>query len=170
MATILIVDDELDCRKPLATLLKCEGYEIEEAVNGLQGLEALGRRKFDLVLLDLKMPGVDGVQMLQAMRKQERWAKLPVFMVTAQHDSVMLTRARQIGFQEYIFKGDTPFMKLLELVKRHLGEAFTPRRRGRKPKIRPEAAQVVQKPASVTRARERWQATKLAYQFLNSED
>ena len=169
MATILIVDDEVDCRRPLVTLLKCEGYEIEEAVNGLQGLEALARRKFDLVLLDLKMPGVDGVQMLQAMRKQERWAKLPVFMVTAHHDSAMLVRARKIGFQEYIFKGDTPFMKLLELVKRHLGEAFTPRRRGRKPKIRPELAQAPQKPASVQRARQRWEETKRAFELLTSD-
>ena len=148
MATILIVDDERDCRRPLAMLLKHEGYEIHEASNGLEGMEALNRQDYDLVLLDLVMPIVNGVHMLQAIRNQKKWAHLPVFLVTAQHDSQMLINARIIGIQEYIFKGDTPFMKLLELVKRHLKEAFTPRRRGRKPKIRPQVEQpgTMQKP------------------------
>jgi len=147
MATILIVDDDRDCRRPLAMLLKHEGYEIHEASNGLEGMEALNRRDYDLVLLDLVMPVVNGVNMLQAIRNQPRWKNLPVFLVTAQHDSQMLTNARAIGIQEYIFKGDTPFMKLLELVKRHLKESFTPRRRGRKPKIRPQVEQTaMQKP------------------------
>jgi two-component system chemotaxis response regulator CheY len=141
MATILIVDDEVDCRRPLATLLKCEGYEVHEAGNGLEGMEALNRRDYDMVLLDLAMPVMDGVQMLQGIRKQAKWANLPVFLVTAQHETQLLRNARAIGIQEYIFKGDTPFMKMLELIKRHLGEAFTPRRRGRKPKPRPEVVQ-----------------------------
>jgi two-component system chemotaxis response regulator CheY len=138
MATILIVDDEANCRKPLAMLLKCEGYDIMEARDGLEGLQRLGEVPTDLVLLDMTMPGVDGVTMLQAIRKRRDWANLPVLLVTGEHDPEMLRKAATVGVQEYIFKGDTPFSKMLELIKRHLGEHHIPKRRGRKPKHRPD--------------------------------
>jgi CheY-like chemotaxis protein len=134
MATILIVDDEADCRRPLAALLKHEGYEITEARDGLEGLQRLSEKKIDLVLLDMLMPGVDGITMLQALRKQPQFQSLPVLLVTGVHDPEMLRKARNIGCQEYIFKGDTPFARMLELIKRHLGEHHVPKRRGRKPK------------------------------------
>ena len=79
MATILIIDDELDCRRPLATLLKCEGYEVHEACDGQEGLDALRRRSYDLVLLDLAMPVMDGVQMLTAMRADPKIAGCGAF-------------------------------------------------------------------------------------------
>ena len=141
MATILIVDDEVECRRPLAALLKYEGYEITEARDGLEGLQRLSEKRHDLVLLDMMMPGVDGVTMLQAMRRREDCAKLPVLLVTGAHDPRMLNKAREIGVQEYIFKGDTPFSTMIALIKRHLGEHHVPKRRGRKPKSpRPETA------------------------------
>src|SRR5688572_21788759 len=64
MATILIVDDEQDCRRPLATLLGHEGYRIVQAADGLEGLARLREEKVDLILLDMIMPGVDGLAML----------------------------------------------------------------------------------------------------------
>jgi len=141
MATILIVDDEVDCRRPLAALLKHEGYEISEARDGLEGLQRLSEKHHDLVLLDMIMPGVDGVTMLQALRRREDYRGVPVLLVTGVHDPELLNKARAIGVQEYIFKGDTPFARMLELIKRHLGEHHVPKRRGRKPKPRPETAQ-----------------------------
>jgi two-component system chemotaxis response regulator CheY len=146
MATILIVDDEVHCRKPLATLLKCEGYTITEARDGLEGLERLRKEGADLVLLDMTMPGVDGVTMLQAIRRQDEWAKIPVLLCTGEHDPVMLRKCALLGVQEYIFKGDTPFSRMLELIKRHLGEHHVPKRRGRKPKNRPDGTAPVPKP------------------------
>ena len=146
MATILIVDDEVNCRKPLATLLKCEGYTITEARDGLEGLQRLGEQGADLVLLDMTMPGVDGVTMLQAIRRREDWAKLPVLLCTGEHDPAMLRMCAKVGVQEYIFKGDTPFSRMLELIKRHLGEHHVPKRRGRKPKNRPDGSAPVPKP------------------------
>src|SRR5438045_8263855 len=121
MATILIVDDEVDCRRPLAALLEFEGYTIKQASDGLEGLQKLSEFGADLVLLDMLMPGVDGITMLQAIRKQARWAQLPVLLVTGAHDPQKLQKAKMVGVQEYIFKGDTPFSRMLELIKRHLG-------------------------------------------------
>jgi two-component system chemotaxis response regulator CheY len=138
MATILIVDDEADCRRPLAALLTHEGYEVTQARDGLEGLQRLNEKKHDLVLLDMIMPGVDGVTMLQAVRRRPEWVNLPVLLVTGYHEPELLNKAKAIGVQEYIFKGDTPFSRMLELIKRHLGEHHVPKRRGRKPKVRPE--------------------------------
>jgi two-component system chemotaxis response regulator CheY len=151
MATILNVDDEADCRRPLAALLKHEGYEITEARDGLEGLQRLAEKKIDLVLLDMLMPGVDGITMLQALRKNPAYQNLAVLLVTGVHDPDLLRRARNIGVQEYIFKGDTPFARMLELIKRHLGEHHVPKRRGRKPKPRPDAPALQTKPAAPPR-------------------
>jgi CheY-like chemotaxis protein len=135
MANVLIVDDDPDCRRPLATLLSHEGYTVLQAGDGLEGLQRLREKPVDLILLDMIMPGVDGIAMLQAVRKDPRFAKIPVLLVTASHDPRKLAKAMALGVQEYLFKGDVPFSRILELVKRHLGEFHIPRRRGRKPKV-----------------------------------
>jgi CheY-like chemotaxis protein len=134
MPRILVVDDEAACRLPLVRLLQIEGYEVEQATDGLEALQRLEESKCDLVLLDLLMPGMDGITFIEHARADVRYAGLPIFLVTAVHDSGMLTRARGMGIQQYLFKGDVPFMRMLELIKTQLGEDFTPVRRGRRPK------------------------------------
>ena len=134
MPTILIVDDELDCRSPLARLLQIEGYQIAQASDGLEALQRIEEQKIDLILLDLLMPRLDGVGFLERMRADARFKETPVFLVTAVHDPKMLGRAKNLGITEYLFKGDVPFMRMLELIKKTLGEPYTPIRRGRRPK------------------------------------
>ena len=167
MATILIVDDEFSCRAPLATLLEREGYQIVQAANGFEGLQKLKASAVNLIMLDLLMPGVDGVTMLQAIRKNEKTRNIPVILVTAFHDPRTHARVRSIGYQEYIFKGDVPFSTLLGMVKKHLGEHHVPKRRGRKPKVRPELAQQGNPPARprtvIPALAERLRSLKLDY-------
>jgi DNA-binding response OmpR family regulator len=173
MAAILIVDDEADCRKPLAALLRHEGYDVSEARDGLEGLQRLGEARHDLVILDMMMPGVDGVTMLQTMRRNAAWADTPVLMVTGMHEPEMLRKARTIGVQEYLFKGDCPFARMLELIKRHLGEHHVPKRRGRKPKNpRPPEPLPSQK---ADRPQDKWRRSiprslQLEFEFLDADD
>jgi CheY-like chemotaxis protein len=134
MPNILIVDDESDCRSPLARLLQIEGYQIAQASDGLEALQRIEEQKTDLILLDLLMPRLDGVGFLERLRADARFKDVPVFLVTAVHDPKMLNRAKQLGITEYLFKGDVPFMRMLELIKKTLGEPYTPIRRGRRPK------------------------------------
>jgi len=134
MATILIIDDEPACRLPLSRLLQIEGYDVKQAGDGLEALQRLDEQKTDLILLDLLMPRMDGVAFLERLRADARYAQLPVFLVTANHDPVMLDKAKSLGIQQYLFKGDIQFARMLELVKTALGEPFTPVRRGRRPK------------------------------------
>jgi len=134
MPRILLVDDESACRLPLARLLQIEGYEIVQAADGAEALQRLEESACDLVLLDLIMPGMDGITFIERARADIRLSGLPIFLLTAVHDSRVLARARSLGIQQYLFKGDVPFMRMLELIKTQLGEAYTPVRRGRRPK------------------------------------
>ena len=134
MPTILIVDDELACRHPLARLLQLENYTIVQAADGLEALQRLDEQPVDLILLDLLMPKLDGVGFLERMRANPTHAKTAVFLVTAVHDPKMLSRAKDLDIAQYLFKGDVPFTRLLELIKKQLNEPYTPIRRGRRPK------------------------------------
>ena len=139
MPTILIVEDEVTCRLPLTRLLQIEGYDVVEAGDGLEALQRLDERRVDLILLDMVMPRMGGIEFLERVRADGKHVSIPTFLVTAYHDPAMLGRAKELGIEQYLFKGDVPFMRMLELIKRQLGEPFTPVRRGRKPKNpRPE--------------------------------
>src|ERR1051326_9029471 len=73
--TVLIVDDESEIRESLQTLLEMEGFEVETAVSGEEGLSQMADRPFDLVLLDLTLPGRNGMEILseiRAHRSEER--------------------------------------------------------------------------------------------------
>jgi len=134
MPTILIVDDEHACRHPLARLLQLENYQIVQAADGLEALQRLDEQRVDLILLDLLMPRLDGVGFLERMRADGKYREVPVFLVTAVHDPKMLSQAKDLGIAQYLFKGDVPFTRLLELIKKQLNEPYTPIRRGRRPK------------------------------------
>src|SRR5215470_18874004 len=78
---ILIIDDEAEIRESLQTLLEFEGYDVEAAANGEEGIAKLGDRSFDLVLLDLALPGRSGIEILPEIRSID--PQISVIMITA---------------------------------------------------------------------------------------
>src|ERR1051325_4547274 len=78
---VLIIDDEAEIRESLQTLLELEGYEVETASTGNEGLSHAGDRPFDLVLLDLALPDKNGLNVLAELH--ERDSQLPVIVITA---------------------------------------------------------------------------------------
>lgn len=80
MAKILLVDDDPGVRASLADVLNERGYEVAEATDGNDGLRALGREAFDLVVLDILMPGREGIETIREIRK--KWAALPVLAIS----------------------------------------------------------------------------------------
>jgi DNA-binding response OmpR family regulator len=101
---VLIVDDNEDVRRILGLRLQNAGFDVEEASDGAQGLEAVRRTRINLVLLDLVMPGMDGFRFLEELRSGSQ-AKPPVVVVTQYDDVESRNRALSLGATEYVSKG-----------------------------------------------------------------
>ena len=112
---ILVVDDEELIRALLLELLTSEGYEVTAAVDGEQALELLETERFDLVMTDLIMPGLDGVEVLLHAKRIE--ADRPVVVMTGQAPIETVARLTESGADDYIAK---PFdlEKVKEIVAR----------------------------------------------------
>jgi DNA-binding NtrC family response regulator len=99
---VLIIDDEAEIRESLQTLLEFEGYEVEAAANGSQGLSKLGDRPFDLVLLDLALPDRNGLELLPEIRAID--PQISVIMITAYGTVEDAVRAMQSGAANFLQK------------------------------------------------------------------
>ncbi len=99
---ILIIDDEAAIRESLETLLSLEGYAIDTAVNGEEGLSRIEHESYDLVLLDLALPGKNGLEILGLIR--ERQQSLPVIMITAYGKVDNVVDAIRTGAQNFVQK------------------------------------------------------------------
>ena len=103
-ARILIVDDIADNRTILLRRFQRQGFEVVEADSGLKALELIDSQEFDLVLLDVMMPGIDGVETLKRIRSQRSASTLPVIMVTAKSESENVVEALGLGANDYVTK------------------------------------------------------------------
>lgn len=83
MRTVLLVDDEYAIVEAVKELLEIEGYRVVTATNGESALRELERAQPDVVVTDVMMPFVDGLELLRRMRADARWARLPVVLVSA---------------------------------------------------------------------------------------
>lgn len=101
----LVVDDFSTMRRIIRNLLKELGYSnVDEAEDGQSALGKLKRDNFDFVITDWNMPGMDGLQLLQAVRADDSLSKLPVLMVTAEAKKENIIAAAQSGASGYIVK------------------------------------------------------------------
>lgn len=98
---VLLVDDN---SKYLKDALPFYGYEVETACDGIQALKALGKKVFDIVLLDVMMPNMDGWQTLKAIRSSEDTKHLPVIMLTAVNEDQKMVSGLKNGADDYIVK------------------------------------------------------------------
>jgi DNA-binding response OmpR family regulator len=117
---VLIVDDESDIRTLLRAVLTVSGYVVEDARDGLEAVERLAEREFDLVISDIYMPNMDGMQLLKHMRENE--LKMPVVIVTASTAEKDILEGYNWGANYYITK---PFdnEQLLDIVNSLTGKS-----------------------------------------------
>ena len=108
MPTILVVDDAKTMRDTLRDLLAPHGFDIYEADNGESGLDMLGKQAIDLVISDLNMPGMDGIETLQRLRALPGCASLPVIAMTADATEAHRKRYLAAGMNGYLAKPLTP--------------------------------------------------------------
>ncbi len=101
-ATILVVDDEENTREGLSKILEKEGYNVEMAANGKEAMSLLKRQGFDLVITDMRMPLMDGLEVLREIKKMDEG--IGVIMITAFGEVESYLEAMNMGAFEYINK------------------------------------------------------------------
>ncbi len=101
---ILVIDDERLLVKSTAMALRLRGYEAVEALDGTSGIAAALREKPDLILLDIMMPGMDGWQVLKALREKEETGSIPILVFTAKEYSNGTTIADTNGADGFVPK------------------------------------------------------------------
>jgi|GEM_PF-530203 len=154
MSRILIVDDEPDMRLAVRNVLKLRGYEISEAGDGPTALEMAREHRPDLVLLDMRLPGMDGIEVLDGLKKIDD--TVPVVMITGYGHIQSAVDVMKLGASEYLQK---PFenAQLVETVKRFVQGPPQPQRVP--PAPRAEAAAPVTAPAPVPQPERRQPAS-----------
>jgi len=103
-STILIVEDEPDIRELLEYTLKREGYRVYVASDGLVGLSEARRRVPDLLLLDLMLPGLDGLEICRRLKQDSSTRSVPIVMVTAKGDEADVVLGLSLGADDYVSK------------------------------------------------------------------
>ena len=105
---VLIVEDDADIRELIRYNLAQEGFLVEEAVDGAQALERVRRRVPDLMVLDLMLPGMPGLQVCRQMRAERETAHLPILIVTAKGTEVDKVLGLEMGADDYVVKPFSP--------------------------------------------------------------
>jgi CheY-like chemotaxis protein len=139
MAKILLVDDEEDILTLVAGILKKEGYETESALSGKDALSLLQEKKFDLLLLDLMMPDMDGFEVCKEMQANPDTKNIPVIVVTVKGDFGSIETAYKCSpVKNYITK---PFERknLLNIISQVLGKEEAQLKSAKPPKPLREA-------------------------------
>jgi sigma-B regulation protein RsbU (phosphoserine phosphatase) len=108
-ASVLVVDDVAENRDLLVRRLKRLGIaDVEQAVNGVEALAAIGRRNFDVVLLDIMMPELDGFGVLEKLKADGKVTDLPIIVISALNEIDPIVRCIELGADDFIFKPFNP--------------------------------------------------------------
>ena len=117
---ILIVDDSLTSRTLNRILTKRAGYEVVSAQNGKEALKLVGSETPDLILMDVMMPGMDGLEVCRLLRKQEKTAAIPIVLLTFQVGDESVRDGYESGCTAYL-KKPVEEAELLGTLQRYLG-------------------------------------------------
>ncbi len=104
MAKLLIIDDERGIRNTLREILADEGHEVEVAENGKQGLEMAQAKAYDLIFSDIKMPEMDGIEVLKALKDGEEAIDTPIVMISGHGDVETAVQALKLGAYDFLLK------------------------------------------------------------------
>jgi len=121
---ILIVDDVQKNVQVLGTLLKNENYSLVIAQNGQEAIDRALKIKPDIILLDINMPGINGIEVCQNLKKDERTKEVPIIFLTAQNTTISKVKGFSVGAADYIGKPYDP-PELLARVEAHLEIKFS---------------------------------------------
>jgi CheY-like chemotaxis protein len=119
--TVLIVEDDVALRKVLVDKLTDEAFDVEEAVDGEEGLARVHEKHPDLILLDIFMPRMDGITMLSKLRSMDSWGKhVPVLVLTNSTDAQTIAKISSFGDTDFLIKSEWSLEALVARIREKL--------------------------------------------------
>lgn len=115
---LLVVEDSMTTRELIRPMLEGEGYEVETAVDGLDGIEKISLQNFDLIVSDVEMPRMNGLEMCRFLRENESYKDIPLIFVTVRGSEEEKRKGIEVGAQAYITKGRFDQSNLLATISR----------------------------------------------------
>lgn len=124
MKNVLIVDDEPDLVELVSYNLKKEGFQVATAPDGGVALEKARKKNFDLIILDLMLPGIQGIELCRILRNDPKTERVPIIMLTAKGDEADRIRGLETGADDYMAKPFSPreLVARVKAVLRRSGE------------------------------------------------
>ncbi len=115
MPKILVVDDSATVRKLISNILKGANYETVEAVDGVDALEKLAQEDIDLIIADLNMPRMNGLELIRTIRKDPLYSDIPIVMLTTEGSDEDKKRGFEAGANVYLVKPAPPSLILYKI-------------------------------------------------------
>lgn len=129
-ARVLLVDDSAVLRKlAIVTLGGIGGYRIDEAADAREGLERASSERYDVVITDYYMPGLDGIEFMRQLRERDDYRDTPMVLVTSERDELITSEARDAGFDEVVLKPFEP-TEMRSVLRALLEKARAPKNTG----------------------------------------
>jgi len=104
MTTILVAEDERDIRELIAFALRFGGFEVEEAVNGIEAVEKARKLRPDLILMDVRMPKKTGYEACQELKETDETRDIPIVFLSAKGQEAEIKQGMELGAVDYILK------------------------------------------------------------------
>lgn len=154
MAKLLIIDDERGIRNTLREILADEGHEVDVAENGKQGLEMAQAKAYDLIFSDIKMPEMDGIELLSALKSGDEAVETPIVMISGHGDVETAVQALKNGAYDFLLK-PLDLNRILITTKNALeSKSLKQETRQLRKKISAKGPQMVGESAAIQRVRE----------------
>jgi len=120
MAKILLIEDEKTLRFLIVQTLTQEGFEVEEAVDGEEGIQKLKNNKPDLILLDLVLPGMNGFEVLSKIKKDSELESIPVVILSNLGQEEEIKKGMNLGATDYLIKAHFTLDQIVARIKKFL--------------------------------------------------
>jgi DNA-binding response OmpR family regulator len=120
MKKILFIEDESALQRTFEEALKDEGFEMISALDGETGLKMAKEKLPDLILLDLILPRMDGMEVLKKLKESEKTKEIPVIVLTHLEDLGKVEKAMELGAKAYLIKGEYSLKEVIEKIKKAL--------------------------------------------------
>ena len=119
--SVLIVDDSAVIRNSLCFLLENEGFEVQTAANGIEGLEKAQAYQFDTIIADINMPKMHGYDLIEEIRKKENYKDVPIIIITTEEEAIDKRKGFEAGANLFLIKPTEP-KKMVKYVKMFLNQ------------------------------------------------